>query len=202
VIYTDITAIAIKVYSSGVCKWSLVRAFASKSLETNKLGLSSLQLQVGIIAACASSLKPLVRRLLRLPSTDYKMYDRSGSHVRPNNSVALVTIGGTRNGPSKDGLESHQHGPNCRVGYGDSDGDSDRSDLCLTNQDGKDAATTTSWLFKQPLQGNLSEEMMLPRKMEPLHLKNEGAKGTPHPYPKGILRRTEVTVVRSESKRQ
>jgi hypothetical protein len=154
--------------------------------------LNSLQLQVGIIAACATSLKPLVRRVLRLPTSAYNNYEKYGNSRQPQNSVGLVTIGGTRGGPLNTLDSQNKRG---RAADALDDGDSDRSNLCLTNPTGQNTSSATSDLFKQPKDKTASEELILPQQGARSDNKDESART----HPRGIMRRTEITVERVNS---
>ncbi|TEA21671.1 hypothetical protein C8034_v004592 [Colletotrichum sidae] len=131
-----------------------------------------LQLQLGIIAASAPALKPLVSKMLRLTSYDDYTREVYGSHSHVN-----ATIGGTRRHTmpdrNPDGLE---HGMNTYELSSEValDGGSP-----LSPDKGK--TTTTAEFYKQnPSEGAGSEESIL--------------QGDRRESVKGIMKTTEVTV--------
>ena len=153
----------------------------------------SLQLQTGIIAACAASLKPLFRRILRLPSSNYKYgnnYNIYGSRKSTQcKSVALRTIGGSSTAPKdkQQKLGSRNHG--------DDDADSDKSEFYLTATGGSNVATAT--FYRHEDEDSASAERILPassRSVDAFHIKR-GSSGS---NPRGIVRTMEVTVERGD----
>ncbi|CAJ2501282.1 Uu.00g041350.m01.CDS01 [Anthostomella pinea] len=153
-----------------------------------------LQLQVGIIAACAASLKPLFRRMLKLSSSGSGPHYKSGSGYgarKAPRSIGLVTIGGTGGTGSRPGAKNNQKFSS-RAVDGDDDAGSDKSTLWLADGGGNHATTAKSGFYKNTTEGSTSEERILPRSLEPLHMKNEGERGGNG----GIIRTTVVTVER------
>ncbi|RYP71169.1 hypothetical protein DL771_004969 [Monosporascus sp. 5C6A] len=132
-----------------------------------------LQLQLGIIAACATSLKPLFRRVLKLPSTAYNRYNHNYNDISASSrhkSVALVTIGGTGAMP--------QQKPGGRTARGDNDTDSERSNFCAATAAGNSAASASAGFYQHKSDGSTSEEMILPQSLKPAHW-NAGAATDP-----------------------
>lgn len=164
---------------------------------TNETFLHSLQLQTGIIAACATSLKPLFRRILGLPLPNY----RYGNNYNDNNrygsrknttrrSVALRTISRSHAVP-QDATDKEQKvgSGNC----GDDDADSDKGELYLTTTGGNNI--TISTFYKHEDEETASAERILPessKSPQAFHIKRGSSIGNP----KGIVRTTEVTVER------
>ncbi|OLN91607.1 hypothetical protein CCHL11_06613 [Colletotrichum chlorophyti] len=132
-----------------------------------------LQLQLGIIAACAPTLRPLVSKMLNLSSNDGYTHDTYGSRSRQKETDVRATKRSTMRshlGPQggKDEYELDEQGLR-----------PDDSDRSLNN--GKGETTATASFYKQHSGYEMgSEEMILPG-------------GRPVNF-KGIIRTTEVTV--------
>ncbi|RYP89908.1 hypothetical protein DL770_004001 [Monosporascus sp. CRB-9-2] len=145
-----------------------------------------LQLQLGIIAACAASLKPLFRRILKLPSSAYNRYNHNYNDISASSrhkSVALVTIGGTG--------AMRQQKPSGRTAPGDSDTDSEKSNFCAATAAGNSAASASAGFYQHKSDGSTSEETILPQNLKPAHVRR--ANSAAH---RGIVRTTEVTIER------
>lgn len=150
---------------------------------------SSLQLQLGIIAACATSLKPLFNRILRLQSTDryYNTPARYGYGSRSRGTKftgANGTIGGTGRRPDDD------HDFELETGMRTSGDDN------LANDKAANYSTATSFYKHGSPNGSGSEEMILGAapgvgvvQMPPHALTTDQQGGT-----RGIVRTTEVRV--------
>ncbi|RYP10596.1 hypothetical protein DL764_000566 [Monosporascus ibericus] len=117
-----------------------------------------------IIAACAASLKPLFRRILKLPSSAYNKYNHNYNDISASSrhkSVGLVTIGGTGAMP--------QQKPGGRTAPGDNDTDSERSNFYAATAAGNTAASASAGLYQHKSDGSTSEEMILPHNLKPAH---------------------------------
>ncbi|RYO86468.1 hypothetical protein DL766_008129 [Monosporascus sp. MC13-8B] len=117
-----------------------------------------LQPQLGIIAACATSLKPSFRRILKLPSSAYNRYNHNYNDISASSrhkSVALVTIGGTGAMP--------QQKPGHRTAPGDNDTDSETSHFYAPTAAGNSAASASAGIYQHGSDGSTSKEMILPR---------------------------------------
>ncbi|RYP86146.1 hypothetical protein DL769_000824 [Monosporascus sp. CRB-8-3] len=139
-----------------------------------------------IIAACAASLKPLFRRIHKLPSSAYNRYNHNYNDISASSrhkSVALVTIGGTGAMP--------QQKPGGRAALGDNDTDSERSNFCATTAAGNSAVSASAGFYQHRSDGSTSEEMILPQNLKPAHVRRANSAAN-----RGIVRTTEVTIER------
>ncbi|RYP37353.1 hypothetical protein DL767_002996 [Monosporascus sp. MG133] len=117
-----------------------------------------------IIAACAAPLKPLFRRILKLPSSAYNRYNHNYDDISASSrhkGVALVTIGGTGAMP--------QQKPGGQTAPGDNDTDSEKSNLCAATAAGNSAASASAGFHQHKSDDSTSEEMILPQDLKPAH---------------------------------
>lgn len=152
---------------------------------------ASLQLNIGIIAACAPSLKPLVSRVLKL--SDY--YPTSASHYgsRTRGTVGLQTIGGTGGGGGPSSARRSKHPDqyelqDLRNSDDEAKQSSEEVDFGGLGKKGHSSATATFYKGSES-EGDRSgsEEMILGAR--------QGQQGPPAaPNHGGIMRTTEVIV--------
>ncbi|KAI0134226.1 hypothetical protein BJ170DRAFT_690509 [Xylariales sp. AK1849] len=163
----------------GVVKGVQQIAFGAKTDKTFEQSVQFwgfMQLQVGIIAACCPTLKPLFRRILMLSSGDkYNQYNYHG-RSRQQNQSGLATIGGANKQRSRLGKNEYELEERGVAG--------DQSEGSLRNTTGESTSIATSTFYKQDGESG-SEERILP------HATGLGfSRGSF----KGIMKTTEVTV--------
>jgi hypothetical protein len=168
---------------------------------TNFTPSASLQLQLGIIAACATSLKPLFSRILKLNTTD-RYYGTPGARYgygsRSNRLTGARGGGGygagtgnrTNNtGTGTDNADKQEYELETAARGSADDGN-------LSNGKGETYSTATSFYKHGSAEGSGSEEMILGappgtvRLTPPPHAKTISAEAAA----RGIVRTTEVRV--------
>ncbi|EAQ83675.1 hypothetical protein CHGG_10079 [Chaetomium globosum CBS 148.51] len=158
-----------------------------------------LQLQLGIIAACATSLKPLFSRILKLNTTD-RYYNTPGgrygygSHSRGNRMTgrgygAGTGTGGNTGTGTGTGKQASAHEYELETARGSAD------DGNLSNGKGETYSTATSFYKHGSAEGSGSEEMILGAAPGTLRLTPPPhAVISPEAAARGIVRTTEVRV--------
>ncbi|KAH6655668.1 hypothetical protein BKA67DRAFT_690438 [Truncatella angustata] len=158
--------------------------YSSKNDNTFKQSIQFwgfLQLQVGIIAACAPSLGPLFFRARGMSTA--RNYTNSGSRRNnTGNNNGLVTIGGTNESRSKRGRGSIELTDHIPV-----DQKSSELSLAMTKGENKSAVTSSSFYRHSDTESG-SEERILPSQTPPKPRDNLG----------GILRTREIIVQQSD----
>ncbi|KAM0326605.1 hypothetical protein ACHAQA_006474 [Verticillium albo-atrum] len=136
-----------------------------------------LQLQLGIIAACAPALKPLVSRFLKLSTTGDYRYPSGRS--QPPGSIGLQTIGGS--GPARRQTMKPSFESDERVSGG-----SDGGSLGGAGSKGQNEVSVQGGTFYKHHGEGGSEERILEDR--------PGAAALQRAHGKGIMRTTEVIV--------